>query len=246
MPKTTITINQKARTIQNRTEPSRALRTCHIHAKVATSILKWQESSRTSHNHRPASKSRKISKNQSTGQAKIYHYNIKQGKTIQHHTEPSRALRACHIHARVSKTILKWQESSRTSHNHHAVSKSRQISKSQSTVHARIYHYNISHARTIQHRTEQSRALRTCHTHAKLASSTLKRQESSRTSPNHRKASKSRKISKNQSTGQARIYYYNIKQARTIQHCTESPRTKFNLPQLCNNSHNYPQFSKIV
>ena len=155
MPKTTITINQEARTIQNRTEPSRALRTCHIHAKVATSILKWQESSRTSHNHRPASKSRKISKNQSTGQAKIYHYNIKQGKTIQNRTEPSRALRTCRTHAKLASSILKWQESSRTSHYHRPASKSRNISKNQSKGRAKIYHCNISQARTIQHCTEQ-------------------------------------------------------------------------------------------
>ena len=155
MPKTTITINQKARTIQNRTEPSRALRTCHIHLKVATSILKWQESSRTSHNHRPASKSRKISKNQSTVHARIYHYNISHARTIQHRTEQSRALRTCHIHAKVATSILKWQESSRTSHNHRPASKSRKISKNQSTGRAKIYHYNISQARTIQHCTEQ-------------------------------------------------------------------------------------------
>ena len=202
-----------ARTIQHRTEPSRALRSCHIHAKVATSILKWQESCRTCtcHNHRPASKSRKIFKNQSTGQARIYHYNIKQAKTIQHRTEPSRALRTCHINARVAKTILKWQESSRTSHNHHAVSKSRQISKNQSTSNARIYHYNISHARTIQHRTEASRALRTSHIRARVATTILKCQETSRTGHNQHAVSKSRKISKNQSTGQARIYHYNMK-----------------------------------
>ena len=89
--------------MQHGTKPSRALRTCHIHAKLASSILKWQESSRISHNHRPASKSRKIFKNQSTGQARIYHYNISNARTIQHRTEPSRALRACHIHARVAK-----------------------------------------------------------------------------------------------------------------------------------------------
>ena len=147
----------QARTIQHRNEPSRALRTCHIHAKVATSILKWQESSRTCHNHRPLSKSRKISKNQSTGQARIYHYNISQARTIQHGTEPSRALRTCHIHARVGATVLKWQETSRTSSNHHAVSKSRQISQNQSTGHARIYHYHIKQAKTIQHCTDTLR-----------------------------------------------------------------------------------------
>ena len=217
-------IMSQARNIQHRTEPSRALRTCHIHAKVATSILKWQESCRTCHNHRPASKSRKIYKNLSAGQARIYHYNIKQAKTIQHRTEPSRALRTCHIHARVANTILKRQESSRTSHNYHAVSKSRQIFKNQSTGHARIYHYNISNARTIQHRTEPSRALGTCHIHARVATTVLKWQETSRTGHNHRPASKSRKISKNQSTGQARIYHYNIKQAKTIQHRTEPSR----------------------
>ena len=40
------------------------------------------------------------------------------------------------------------------------------------------------------------------------------------------------------------IYHYNISQARTIQHSTESRRTKFNLPQLCKTSHNYPQLFK--
>ena len=147
----------QARTIQHRTEPSRALRTCYINAKVATSILKWQESSRTCHNHRPASRSRKISKNQSTGHSKNYHYNTSQARTIQNRTEPSRALRTSHIHARVAKTILEWQESSRTSHNHHAVSKSWQISKNQSTGHARIYHYHIKQAKTIQHCTDTLR-----------------------------------------------------------------------------------------
>ena len=175
----------QARTIQNYTEPSRVLRTCHIHANVATSILKWQESSRTCHNHRPASKSRKISKNHSTGQARIYHYIISQARTIQHRTEPSRALRACHIHARVATTVLKWQKTSRTGHNHRPASKSRKISKNQSTDKARIYHYNIKQAKTIQHRTEPSRALRTCHIHARVANTILKRQESSRTSHNH-------------------------------------------------------------
>ena len=134
----------QARTIQHRTEPSRALRTCNIHAKVATSILKWQESSRTCHNHRPASRSRKISKNQSTGQAIIYYYNISDARTIQHRTEPSRALRTCHIHAKVATSILKWQESCRTCHNHRPASNSRKISKNQSTGQARIYHYNIN------------------------------------------------------------------------------------------------------
>ena len=211
----------QARTIQNRTEPSRALRTCHIHAKVATSILKWQESSRICHNHRPASKSRKIFKNQSTGHAKDYHYNKSQARTIQNRKEPSRAQRTCQTHAKLASSILKWQESSRTSHYHHAVSKSRQIFENQSTGHANNNHYNKSQARTIQNRTEPSRALRTCHTHAKLASSILKWQESSRTSHYHRPASKSRNISKNQSTGRAKMYHYNISQARTIQHCTE-------------------------
>ena len=104
--------------------------------------------------------------------------------------------------------------------------------------------YNISQARTIQHRTEPSRALRTCHIHARVAKTILKWQESSRTSHNHHAVSKSKQIFENQSTGQARIYYYNIKQARTIKHCTESPRTKFNMPQLCKPSHNYSHFSK--
>ena len=141
MPASTTTIYHTPEPSKHRTEPSRALTTCHIHARVAKTILKRQESSRTSHNHHAVSKSRQISRNQSTGHARIYHYNISNARTIQHRTDPSRALRTCHIHARVAKTILEWQESSRTGHNHHAVSKSRQISKNQCTGHARIYHY---------------------------------------------------------------------------------------------------------
>ena len=183
--------------------------------------MKWQESSRTSHNHHAVSTSRQISKNQSTGNARIYYYNISHARTIPHRTEASRALRTCHIHARVATTILKCQETSRTGHNHHAVSKSRKISKNQSTGHARICHYNMTQARTIQNRTEPSRFLRTCHIHARVAKTILKRQESSRTSHNHHAVSKSRQISKNQSTGHARIYHYNISNARTIQHRTK-------------------------
>ena len=99
---------------------------------------------------------------------------------------------------------------------------------------------------TIQKRTEPSRDLGNCHIHARVATSILKCQETSRTGYNHHAVSKSRKISKNQPTGQARIYHYNIKQAKTIQHCTESPRTKFNLPQLCKTSHIYPHFSNNI
>ena len=212
MPESTTTIWSQVRTIQHRPEPSRALRSCHINARVARTILKRQESSRTSQNHHAVSKSRQISKNQSTGHASIYHYNISHARTIQHRTEPSRALTTCHIHARVAKTILKRQESSRTSHNHHAVSKSRQISRNQSTGHARIYHHIISQARTIQHRTDPLRALRTCHNHARVANNL---------SWNGKKhlelaitidaASKSRQISKNQCTGHATIYHYQYK-----------------------------------
>ena len=247
----------QARTIQNRTEPSRALRTCHIHAKVVTSILKWQESSRTCHYHRPASKSRKIATNQSTGQATIYHFNISQARTIYNRTKPSRALRTCHIHARVAKTILKRQESSRTSHNNHAVSKSRQISKNQSTGHARIYHYNIKQAKTIQHCKDTLRTNATCHNYEKLATTVRNWQEYCKTGNNHKAASKSRKISKNQSTGQAKVYHYNKNRKRpsnTVQNLQEPNSTCHNSAKLatsilkwqetCRTCHNHRPASK--
>ena len=128
--------------------------------------------------------------------------------------------------------------------NNNVVSKSGQISKNQFAGHARLYHYNMTQTITIQNRTEPSRALGTCHIHARVATTILKCQETSRTGHNHHAVFKTRKISKNQPTGQARIYHYNIKQAKAIKHCTVSPRTKFNLPQLCKTSHNYPQVAR--
>ena len=163
-----------------------------------------------------------------------------QARTIQNRTEPSRALRSCHLHAKVATSILKWQESSRTCHNHRPASKSWKISKNQSTGHTRIYHYNIKQAKTIQHCTDTLRTNATCHNYEKLATTVRNWQEYCKTGNNHQAASKSRKISKNQSTGQAKVYHYNIKQGKTIQYCTESPRTKFNLPQLRKTSHIYP------
>ena len=148
-------------------------------------------------NNNVVSKSGQISKNQFAGHARLYHYNMTQTITIQNRTEPSRALGTCHIHARVATTILKCQETSRTGHNHHAVFKTRKISKNQPTGHGNTYYYNKSKARTIQKPTEPSRDLRSCHIHGIVATSILKWQESSRTSQNHRPASISRKISKN-------------------------------------------------
>ena len=131
--------------------------------------------------------------------------------------------------------------------NNNVVSKSGQISKNQFAGHARLYHYNMTQTITIQNRTEPSRALGTCHIHARVATTILKCQETSRTGHNHHAVFKTRKISKNHSTGLARIYLHvNIKQAKTIQHCTESPRTKFNLPELWETSHNAPQLARII
>ena len=67
-PTTTIyKMPSASKALQNHQEP---YKTCNNHGEVATTIIKWQDSSRTFHNNHETSQSKQTSKNQSTGQAR--------------------------------------------------------------------------------------------------------------------------------------------------------------------------------
>ena len=52
---------------------------------------------------------------------------------MKHRTKLSTAIQTCQYHATAATTILKLKELSKTGHNYHAASKSRQQWKNQST-----------------------------------------------------------------------------------------------------------------
>ena len=52
---------------------------------------------------------------------------------MEHRTKLSTAIQTCQYHAKAATSILKMKERSKTGHNNHATSKSRQNSKNQTT-----------------------------------------------------------------------------------------------------------------
>ena len=77
-------------------------------------------------------------------------------KTGKNHPIPYRTIKS-HIYP--DNTMQMQLQLSRTSHNHHAASKSMQNSKNQSTGQTRTYHCRLEHARSIKHREKPSRAI---------------------------------------------------------------------------------------
>ena len=87
---TTVQNRQKAsNTLQNHQEP---YKNCNNHAKVATTILTWQDSSGNGHNQLAGSKSKQNSNNQLTDQTRTYQNPPEQIRSIKNLTEPSRVI----------------------------------------------------------------------------------------------------------------------------------------------------------
>ena len=78
---------------------------------------------------------------------------------MEHRPKLSTAIQSCQYDAKAATTILKLKEPSKTGHNHHAASKSRQNSKNQSTGQAKTIHYLLKPSIGIEHLTEPSRAI---------------------------------------------------------------------------------------
>ena len=75
--------------LQNHQEP---YKTCHNHAKVATSILTWQDSSTTDLKQLAGSKSKENTNIQLTDQTKTWRNPPQQNRSIKNLTEKSRAI----------------------------------------------------------------------------------------------------------------------------------------------------------
>ena len=89
------------------------------HAKIATPILTWQESSGNRHNQLPGSKWKQKSNNQLTDQTKPYQNPPEQTRSMKHLTEPSWAIsnlaKTCkysYIDPKMAKFIYNWPEPS--------------------------------------------------------------------------------------------------------------------------------------
>ena len=114
---TTIQNRPKAsNTLQNHQEP---YKNYNNHAKIATPILTWQESSGNGHNQLLGSKSKQNSNNQLTDQTRTYQNPPEKTRSMKYLTEPSRAIsnlaqicKHSYIDPEMARFMYNWPEPS--------------------------------------------------------------------------------------------------------------------------------------